>query len=196
MPNYRVNVNSSTSAMEAKEGIFNDKDPELSKRAQRLRHLRKTIEGREVVLRQGGLYEHESLEFFNTDWKYNHQWHELLIFEYLGSEVKQVWHVGREITISLMTIFIGLKIIFCLVRVFFSIDMLRSGNNLVIALQLINPMGELGYFHHLKPRTKEQKLTRKRTVELCDGNTDIVVIKPKKAKSVSDMTEIEIDTLD
>ena len=57
-------------------------------------------------------------------------------------------------------------------------------------------MGELGYFHHLKQRTKEQKLTRKRTVELCDGNADIVVIKAKKAKSVPDMTEIVIDTLD
>ena len=95
-----------------------------------------------------------------------------------------------------MTIFIGLKTIFCLVRVFISIDMRRSGTNPVIALQPINPMGELSYFHHLKQRTKKQKLTRKRTVELCDGNTDIVVIKAKKAKSLPDMTEIEIDTLD
>ena len=64
-----------------------------------------------------------------------------------------------------MTIFIGSKIIFSLVRVFLSIDMLRSGTNPVIVLQPINPMGELGYFHHLKQRTKEQKLTRKRTVD-------------------------------
>ena len=74
--------------------------------------------------------------------------------------------------------------------------MLRSGTNPAIALQPINPMGELAYFHHLKQPTKEQKLTRKRTVELCDGNTDIVVIKAKKANSVPDMTEIEINTLD
>ena len=72
--------------------------------------------------------------------------------------------------------------------------MLRSGTNPVIALQPINPIGELGYFHHLKQRTKEQKLTRKRTVERCDGETSIV--KAKKAKSVPDMTEIEVDTLD
>ena len=52
--------------------------------------------------------------------------------------------------------------------------MLRSGTKPVIGLQRINPMGELGYFHHLK------QLTRKRTVELCDGNTDIVVIKQKR----------------
>ena len=58
--------------------------------------------------------------------------------------------------------------------------MLRSGTNPVIALQPINPMAELSYFHHLKQRTKEQKLTRKRTVELCDGCTDIVVIKAKR----------------
>ena len=74
--------------------------------------------------------------------------------------------------------------------------MLRSGTNPVIALQPINPMGELGYFYHLKQRTKEQKLTRKRTVERFDGETIIVVIKAKKTKSVPDMAEIEIDTLD
>ena len=194
MPNYRVNVNWSTSA--PMEGFFNDKDLELSKRAQRLRHSRNTITGREVFLGQGGLYEHATLEYFNTDLKYNNQWHELLIFEYLGNEVKQIWHVAREIAISFMTIFIGSKIIFCLVRVFLSIDMLRSGTNPVIALPPINPMGELGYFHHLKQRTKDQKVTRKRTFERCDGETNIVVIKAKKAKSVTDIAEIEIDTLD
>ena len=71
MPNYRVNVNWSTSA--PMEGLFNEKDLELSKRVQRLRHSRKTITGREVFLGQGGLYEHETLEYFNTDLKYNHQ---------------------------------------------------------------------------------------------------------------------------
>ena len=54
----------------------------------------------------------ERVEYFNKNLNYNQQWHELLIFEYLGSEVKQVWHVAREIIISLMTIFIGSKIIF------------------------------------------------------------------------------------
>ena len=151
MPNYRFNVNWLTSAQ--MEGYFNDKDLELSKSAQRLRHSRKPITGREVFLGQGGLYEHETLKCFNTDLKYNHQSHELLIFEYLGTEVKQVWHVAREIAISLMTIFIGSKIIFCLVCVFLSIDMLRSGTKPVIALQPINTMVELGYFHHLKQRT-------------------------------------------
>ena len=162
----------------------------------RLRHSRKTITEREDFLGQGGLYEHETLEYFNTDLKYNHQWHELLIFEHLGNEVKQIWHVARAITISLITIFIGSKIVFCLVRVFLSIDMLRRGTNPVISLQPIDPMGELGYFHHLKQRANEQKLTRKRTVERCDGETKIVVIKAKKAKSVPYMAEIEIDTLD
>ena len=37
--------------------------------------------------------------------------------------------------------------------VFFLIDMLRSGTNPLVALQpIINPMGELGYFLHLKQR--------------------------------------------
>ena len=172
------------------EVVFNDKDLKLSKRAQRLRHSRKTITGREVFLGQGGFYEHETLEYFNTDLKYNHQWHELLIFEYLGNEVKQIWHVSRELTISLMAIFIGSKIIFCLVRVFLSIDMPRIGTNPVIALQASNPMGELGYFHYLKQRTKEQKLKGKRTVERCDGETNIVVIKAKKAKFVPDLAKL------
>ena len=74
--------------------------------------------------------------------------------------------------------------------------MLRSGTNPVISLQPINSMGELGYIHHLKQRSKEQRLTRKKTVERCDRNTNIVVIKAKKAKTVPYMTEIDIDTLD
>ena len=128
------------------EEFFNNKDLELSKTVQRLKHSRKTITGREVFLGQGCLYEHETLDYFNTDLKYNHQWHELPIFEYLGSEVNQIWHITTEITISLMTIFIGSKIIFCLVRVLLSIDMLRSDTNPVIALQPINPMGNLNLF--------------------------------------------------
>ena len=34
---------------------------------------------------------------------YRRQWHELLIFEYFRSKVKKVWHVAKEVTISLMT---------------------------------------------------------------------------------------------
>ena len=98
MPNCGVNDNWSTSA--PMEGFFIDKDLELSKRAQRLRHSRKTIKEREVFLGHGGIYEQETLEYFNTDLKYSHQWHELLIFEYLGNEVKQIMHVTKEITIS------------------------------------------------------------------------------------------------
>ena len=76
MPNYGVNVNWST--LTPMEGFFNDRDLELSKRAQRLRRSRKTITGREVFLGQGCLYEHETLEYFNTGLKYSHQWHELI----------------------------------------------------------------------------------------------------------------------
>ena len=96
------------------------------------------------------------------DFRYGHQWHELLVFSYLGNKVKEIWHVARKITISLMTIYIGSKIIFCLVRVFHSIDILLIGTNHAIALQPINPMRELGYLHHLKQRSREQKLTKKR----------------------------------
>ena len=146
------------------------------------------------MLGQGGLYENETLEHFNTDLKYNYQWHDLLIFEYLVSEVNQIWLVAREITISLITIFIGSKIMFCLASVFLSIDMLRNGIKPVIVLQHINAMGELGHFHHLKQHSNEPKLIRKK--QRCDGNTNIVVIKAKKDKYVPDMTEMKIDSLD
>ena len=53
MPNYRVNVNWSTSA--PMEAFFNGKDLELSNWAQRLRHSRKKITGREIFLGQGDL---------------------------------------------------------------------------------------------------------------------------------------------
>ena len=63
MPNYRVNVNLSASA--PVEGFFNDRDLEISKRAQRLRHSRKTITGRKVFLGQEDLY--ETLEYSNMN---------------------------------------------------------------------------------------------------------------------------------
>ena len=113
----------------------------------------------------------------------------------MRGNVKQIWHVAREITISLSTICIGSNIIFCLVRVFFSIDMLRSGTNPVIVLQPFNPIVKLGCFHHLKQRSKT-KIDNKRILERCDGNTKIVFVKAKKAKSVTDMAELEIDRLD
>ena len=71
MPNYRLNVNSLTSA--PIEGFFNDNNVEFGKRTQRLRHSINTITRREVFLGQGGLYELETLEYFNPDLKYNHQ---------------------------------------------------------------------------------------------------------------------------
>ena len=69
MPKNRVKDNCSISA--PMEGFFNDNDLEFRKRAQRLRHSRKTITGTDVFLGQGGLYDHETLEYFNTDFKYN-----------------------------------------------------------------------------------------------------------------------------
>ena len=75
--------------------------------------------------------------------------------------MKQFLHVVRKLTISLMTIFIGSEIIFCVMRVFLSIDTLRSGATPVFALQSNNSMGELGFFHHLKQRSREPNLTKK-----------------------------------
>ena len=69
--------------------------------------------------------------------------------------------------------------------VLLTIDMLRSGPNLVLALHPINPFGELGYFHHLTQCSRQTNLTRKRAkVEQCYGDTNIVVLKAEKTKSV------------
>ena len=90
-----------------------------------------------------------------------------------------------------MTIFIGFRTILCVMRVFLSIDMLRNGINPVVALQPISPMGNLDYFQYLKKRSRWQNLIRKRTtVELCDGDTNIVVVKAKNAESIPELTKI------
>ena len=103
MPSHRVNVNwSSTLPLES---LFKDDDLKFSKKAQRLRRSRKTIAGRDFFLGRGGSYEHETSEYINMDFIYGPQWHELLILNYLGSKLKQIWHVAREVTISLITVF-------------------------------------------------------------------------------------------
>ena len=38
--------------------------------------------------------------------------------------------------------------------------------------------------------------TKWTTIELCDGDTNIVVVRAKKAKSVTEIENFEIDTLD
>ena len=98
----------------------------------------------------------------------------------MGTEVKKNLACGQGNKHQFDHYFYWIRNKFCLVCVYISVNMLRSGTNSVIARQPINQMGKLGYFHHLKQRSKEQKLTRKRTVERCDVNTKIVVIKAKR----------------
>ena len=119
-----------------------------------------------MFLEQGSLLAHEILRI-STYW---YQRHELLIFNYLVSKVEQIWNVAKEVTLSSITIFIGLKIMVFVMLVLLSIDMLHSFTNPVVAMQRINPLSEFAYFHHLKC------LTRKRTrFDMYD--TNIVVVK-------------------
>ena len=131
------------------------------------------------------------------EFRYGQQCLELLIFCSLGSHVKKIWHVAREVTIKLMTIFIGLENVICVMRVFLSIEMKPSGTNPVLAMQAINSLtGELVYFHYLEQRSREHNLTGKlTTVELCDGDTNIAVVKFKKTKIFPKIAKIEINTL-
>ena len=86
------------------EGLFNDADLELCKKAQRLRHSRKTKTRRNVFLGQGGLYKQEILEFFNMD-GYGHQRHKIKFFSDLGGKVN--WHVAREVIKSIDDYFLS-----------------------------------------------------------------------------------------
>ena len=93
--------------------------------------------------------------------------------------------------------FRGLKIIICAIRVLLQIDRLYSGTNPVLFQQRNNSSQELVYFHHSQQLFRERILTRKRTLgEQCDGDTNIVFVKAKKAKSVPEITKIEIDRMD
>ena len=188
MPNHRVSISWSKTAPIKR--LFNDDDLEFYKTTLKLRHSRETATGRAVFLGQGGSYEYETLEYFNMNFRYGQQRHELLVFNYLGNKVKQIWHVAREFTISLITIFIGLKIVICLMHVFLSIDMLRGVSNPVVALQPNNTRGAIGYLQYLTQRSSEQNLTRKSTtVELSDDDTNLVIVRAKNAKSIPEKSQ-------
>ena len=80
MPNHGVNVNWSSAA--PMEELFIDDDLYLRNTAQGLRYSRKSITGRKVFPGQRGSYEHETVDVFNMNFRYGHQWHELLFFNY------------------------------------------------------------------------------------------------------------------
>ena len=106
MHNHSVNVNwSSTAPM---EGLFN----ELSKTFKILWHSRSTKTRREVLLGKGGLYEHETIEYFKMEFRYRHHCTSSYFFNYLGSNVKQILHVAKKVIKVLMTVFICLKTLF------------------------------------------------------------------------------------
>ena len=92
--------------------------------------------------------------------------------------------MSKEVKINLMVAFYtGLKVLICAMRVFLSIEMIRSFTNLVVALQLINQMCDLGFFQYLKQHSREQNLTRKwTTADLCDVKKNFVAVKAEKTK--------------
>ena len=69
-------------------------------------------------------------------------------------------------------------------RVFLSIDMLRSGTNPVLLLQPLIQWMTSKFLQDLKQRSSEQNSPRKKTpVKLRGGHTNIVAVEAKKAKS-------------
>ena len=90
MPNRSVNVNwSSTAPM---KGLFN----ELSKTIKMVWNWRKTKTQREILLGQGGLYEHKTIENFKMEFRYRQQCTSSYFFIYLGSDVRQILHAAKK----------------------------------------------------------------------------------------------------
>ena len=88
---------------------------------------------------------HETFEYFSFDTINENQWHHLFFFNYLGSKVTQFCHVGNIVNKKKDARWVK------------NFQQPRSGTNSTIALQPINPTGELCYFLDLKQETKLEK---------------------------------------
>ena len=105
------------------------------------RHSRRTITGREPFLEPIGKYTQEQLLDFNT---YNSDlnWHEVPWIKSLDRNFSKVWHLVRELTLTLMTFFFAKILVICL-RIMLSITLLLEGAQSRVALQQINQLVEL-----------------------------------------------------
>ena len=90
------------------DSFFTEKQLQKNQLAQMYRHSRRTITEREGFLRPNGKYTHEQLLDFN---KYTSDlnWHEVPWIKPIERKILKVWHLVKELTLTLMTLFLTAK---------------------------------------------------------------------------------------
>ena len=162
------------------DGLFTEKQLEESRLAQMYRHSRKTITRREVFLGQNGKYSHEQLLDFNT-YKSDSNWHQVFWIKPIGKNILKVWHLVRELTLTLMTLFLIAKILVICLRTILSTTLFLKGAQPRLALQPINPLMEPNYITVLKNQQLKQKQVSKKVVKTKVSDllgTDKTVFEP------------------
>ena len=128
------------------------------------RHSRRTITEREVFLGPNGKYTHEQLLDFNTHTT-DLNWHEVPWIKFIKRNILIVWHLVREWTLTLMTLFLTAKILVMFLRIILSTTLYLEGVQPRVALQPINALIEFNYITVLKNQQLIQKQVLKKVVE-------------------------------
>ena len=160
--------------------IFTEKQLEESLLAQMYRHSRRTITEREVFLGPNEKHTHEQLLDFNT-YPTDLNWHEVFWIKPIERNFLKVWHLARELTLTLMTLFLISKILVICLRIILSTTLFLEGAQPRVALQPINPLIEFNYITVLKNQQLKQKQISKKLVKtkvsMLSG-TDKTVFEP------------------
>ena len=79
--------------------------------------------------------------------------------------ILKIWHSVRDLTFTLITLFLTAKILFKCLRAILSTTLFFEGAQPKVALELINPLIELNYITVLKNQQLKQKRVSKKVVE-------------------------------
>ena len=144
------------------------------------RHSRRTITGREVFLGPNGKYTHEQLLHFNA-YTSDLNWHEVHWIKPIERNILKIWHLVRELTLTLMTLFLIAKILVTCLRIISSTRLFLEGAQPRVAIQPTNPLIELNYITVLKNQQLIQKQVSKKfvTTKVSElSGTDITDFEP------------------
>ena len=137
-------------------GSFTEKQLEESQLAQMYRHSRRTITGREVFLGPNGNHTHDQLLDLNA-YTSDLNWHEVPWIKPLERNNLKIWQLVRELTLTLMTLFLIAKILVICLRRILSTTLFLEGAQPRVALQPINPLIDFNYITVLKNQQFKQK---------------------------------------
>ena len=77
-------------------------------------------------------------------------------FETCGHTITTIWHYAREITITLMTLYLIFKIFQIFLRIALSVNLLSYGKTPTYALQPLNPIPEINFYNYVKQDFRKQ----------------------------------------